>query len=108
FTDCSIRRQPVARLVCDFQSSHLSSTSAASQKKLPCSSAWGRSHRLFNPASAGGQADIRHPLLHRPQPLLVENAGVHRPIGNLEDPGESLIPSLVRNRTILPRIRLDG
>src|SRR6266566_2421568 len=59
-TDCSIRRQPVARLVCDFQSSHLFSTSAASQKKLPCSSAWGRSHRLFNPASAGGQADLCH------------------------------------------------
>jgi len=48
------RRSSVPLLVCDFQSSHLFSTSAASQKKLPCSSAWGRSHRLFNPASAGG------------------------------------------------------
>src|SRR6266566_1982574 len=107
-TDCSIRRQPVARLVCDFQSSRVFSTSAASQKAAAWearSSACGsksqtvqsgvsrwpgwsvtssqvvyfqhplppkklrrgkparrlaaRSHRLFNPASAGGQADLK-------------------------------------------------
>src|SRR5437762_8030040 len=63
-TDCSIRRQPVARLVCDFQSSRVFQHPLPPKKLRrgkPARRLAARSHRLFNPASAGGQAGLRLP-----------------------------------------------
>ena len=62
-TDCPIQPQLVAPLVCDFQVKSFIFNHPLPPKKLrrgkPARRLAARSHRLFNPASAGGQADLR-------------------------------------------------